>query len=650
MALALFIPRAQAAGALGGWSAEAGFALDLPPGWSVVRETPRCGATLRPPDARPGAVDLVVWRVSVGVVNVQGAATEHERLLGADMPYERLLSEPIQTRGAGEGLCVEGSAELPDGQRAASVFAVFLVGNRAYVVGTFADPSQLAAARRNLIDPIVGGLSLVPESAGPGLLAEVGPVSAPEPPDGATVPLSPPPGTGVRPADVQPADRDEGKESAWKSYEDPAGFSLDVPHGWSCEVHESVVRVSSADGAAVYLLPVLCTGADVGKVTAEGMVALALSRAGATKIVACRECGRTGRCVWVWAAVGADEGSVSGPFALVVDEPVGLLAGVMSPDGKAEEALRTGARIVASFRARFGGSVEQPGFTEASWTDPSGVLQCKPPEGWRLDGGVLTYDKAPAISLQGTRVGGSPAWFVWSQPIRPIFRDLTDAMRGLGFRDGDPYYAYDGVDRRMVLTRGAPSDVVERYLLAEKLLPGTSPRIVGEDTGGAGLNLLGPGDERSAVVSLIDSSGLRLEQAWCAVSQRTTEPSRGGWFWEAACLGFGGSPGEGLTAARALAATIRSARIGPEGDSAVTAPLQALIAQSTVVQTSLPWQHLLGQAAAVPAHLVAEGAPEGRQAYSVPDVASELWRNVAAGVVEPCKGAGMAARRAEAGG
>ncbi len=651
VALALFVATDQGATELSDWCEQAGFALELPPGWTVERETPGLGAALRPPDARPGTVDLVVWRVSVGVVNVQAAAAEHERLLGANMPCDRLRSEPIRTLRAGEGLYVEGSVELADGRRVTSLFATFLAGNRAYVVGTFADPEEVPAARRDRIDPIVRGLSLMPESLGPRPWTDAHPLPPPEPTGGTMAPLVPKPQTGVTRANVEPAEHARGTESALESYEGPAGFSLDVPRGWQCEVHGSVIRVSSPDGAAVYVLPVACTGTEVGRVAAEQMVAFALARAGAGDIVACRECGRAGRCTWVWAGVGADERAASGPFALVVDEPVGLLAGVVSPEGKAAQSLRTGAQIIASFRARFGGgNAEHPPAAETSWTDPSGVLEATPPEGWRLDGSVLTYDKAPAISLRGVRVDGPPAWFVWLQPIRPIFRDLTDAMHGLGFRDGDPYYAYDGVDRRMVLTRGTPSEVVGRYLVAEGLLPARSLRIVGREEGGAGLSILGSGDEGSALVSLIDSSGPQVEQAWCAVSQRTTQPSRGGWFWEAACLCFGGAAGEGLTAAHALEATIGSARVRPEGEDAIAAQLRALLARSAEVQASEPWQGLLGKAVVAPARLVAADAQGGGGAYSVPVAASELWRNVAAGVVEPCGGAEMTALRAETGG
>jgi hypothetical protein len=639
VALALFVRADPAAGELSDWSEEAGFSLQLPAGWTAERDMPGRGAVLRPPDAGQQAVELVVWRVSVGVVNVQGAAAEHERLLRARMPYERLRSEPISTAGAGEGLYVEGSVELADGGSAAALFAVFMSGDRAYVVGTFSELTDTKVSREKGIEPVLRGLFLGREVPSLEPWTEQTPRRPAEPPIAPVAPLVRQPGTGVTPADSGPADGHTPREGPSEPDDGGTWFSVDLLPEWQVEADRDLVCISSPGDAMALLLPVVCTGRDVGRAALEQAVVQMLTRAGAAEIVACRECSRDGTCAWVWSEVTVGGKIARGPFALVVEEPVGLLAGVVSPAEDPGADLRAAAHIIASFRARCDREVVEAGITPGNhWVDPSGALECTLPEGWEAEGGVLTYDGAPAISIRGRQVGGSRAWFTWLQPIRPVFRDLTESMRGLGFRDGDPYYAYDGVDRRMVMTRGAPAELVARYLLPTGLVLTESAKALGREESGDSLGLLGSGDERSAVVSIIDGSGTDAQQAWCAVSQRTTEPSRGGWFWEAACLAFGGCPGEGRLAARALEASVESAHVSEDCEGERAGRLRSLVQQAEMARSSTLWKRLVGGAAILPAGLADEGRQSGGDIGAVPEAASELWAGVAAGLVEPCKG------------
>ena len=643
LALALLVASAKADGELGDWCAEAGFALELPPGWAVEREVAGHGATLRAPAAERPLVEIVTWRVSVGVVRAEDAAAEHERVLGWRLRYERSESEPISTTGAGDGVYVEGTVELPDGSQAAALFAAFLGRSRAYVIGGFADMATTAVVRKECIEPVVQGLCLLPSEAlaGPGV--EPRPLPPREPGEGREQPIVRPPQTGVTPANADDTPgTGEGAggpnaEPVAGRHEDPAGFSLDLPRGWQCQAHGTLVWASSPDGAAAWFVPVRCIGGEAGSAAVEEAVGRGLSEMGSARLVACRRCGRDREGVWFWLRVNVDGRTVSGPSAMVQDGSNGLIAGVLSAGDPPDQSLRECAKVVASFSARVDGSeVARPAESGTPWTDSSGRLECAPPQNWRLEGGVSTYDGAPVVNIGGTRTAGPRAWFAWRQPIRPIFRDLTPAMRGLGFRDGDPYYAYDGADRRMVMTRGGPADLVQRYLLPQNLVPGKSLEILGEEEAPEALGILEPGEEISAIVSLTHAAGTRPEQAWCIVSQRTTQPSRGGWFWEAACLCFGGTWGEGLGAGRALQATIRSARTTGNGGAQADAQVQALLDRASAACRAPLWRELMGDAVVVPVLGEGVAAATAEATYVAPEAATRLWTDVAEGGALPC--------------
>jgi len=642
LALALLVTGAEADGELGDWCAEAGFALELPPGWTVEREVAGHGAMLRAQAAERPLVEIVTWRVSVGIVRAEDAAAEHERVLGWRLRYQRSRSEPISTVGAGDGAYVEGTVELPDGSQAAALFAIFLGRSRAYVIGSFADPATAAVVRKECIEPIVQALWLLPSEASVGPGAEPRSLPPPDPGGGREQPIVPNPQIGVTPANADDtpgtgaASGEPGPEPDVERHDDPAGFSLDLPRGWQCRVHGTLVWVSSPDGVIAWLVPALCIGGEVGSAAVEEAVGRGLGEVGSARLVGCRRCGRDREGVWFWLRVSMDGRTMSGPSAVVRDGANGLLAGVLSAGDLPEESLRECAKVVASFSARVDGSgVARPAESGAPWTDSSGRLECAPPPDWRLEGGVSTYDGAPAVNIGGTRTSGPRAWFAWRQPIRPIFRDLTSAMRGLGFRDGDPYYAYDGVDRRMVMTRGGPADLVRRYLLPHSLLPGNSLEILGEEEAPEALGILGPGEETSAVVSLTHARGTVPEQAWCIVSQRTTQPSRGGWFWEAACLCFGGTWGEGSGAGRALQATIQSAR-ATAGGAQADAQVQALLDRASAACRAPLWQELVGNAVVWPVLGEGVGAAPIAATYVAPEAATRLWRDVAEGGALPC--------------
>jgi hypothetical protein len=584
----------------GSWWPAAGFSLSLPPGWQIERDVPGQGLMLRPAAAGAPSVAVVTWRLSVGVSGPEGAAEEHERLLSAAMRYRRTRIEAIRAPGAGEGVVVEGVGVDAGGGERGSLFAAFVEGTRAYVVGTFAEPGALERARRDSLDPVLAGLSL---TGGAPALAPSHPLSPRRTTEPASVPAphteGGSPGSGVTPATSAPGNG---------TYTDPAGFSVGPPLGWRCSTEGMCIRASSPEGAGLLLAPVRCPQEAPGRVGVADLVAQCLGALDGVRLVSCEPLPADG-APWLRVSAEADGQALDGLFALSVQEGSGLLVGLLAPSGQLRSASRPACDALASFHAELP-DPPTPAVVDRGTTrrDLGGPLVLTPPDGWTLRGGQQTYDGKPVIAVEGRAADGSGGWFVWRQPVRPIFRELTEAMRRLGFRDGDPYYAYDGVDPRMVLSKGSASDLVAQRLLPEGLR-GTGDAAPGHEEALAGVRLLGRAGEE---VWLVETAG-----RWFIVSQASIGEERDGRFWEAACIGFGGTPGRQAEAARALQQVVRSATVSGSGDAPTRGGLEALIAVARTTVDSTAWTALVG-GPALPALPVRESGATVRRRYAVP--------------------------------
>jgi len=610
LALALSTVTAQDSG----WWSQAGFALNVPRGWQITRDVPDHGLTLRPAEAGAPSVSIVTWHMSVGVSGPEGAAEEHERLLAAAMRYRRLGVEAIRAPGVGEGVLVQGVAQGADGGEQGSLFAAFVAGTRAYVVGTFTKAGAFDRARNDYLEPVLSGFALT------GGAPAVGP----------SRPLSPGRATEASPT---PPPRTEGgstRESGTPAtstprgatYADPTGFSLAPPLGWRCAVEGNCVRVSSREGASLLLAPVRCPEGAPGWVEAADLIAECLGGLDGVRLVSCDRQPAAGGALWLRVKAEADGQALEGRFSLAATDGAGLLTGVLAPAGRMDATGGAAREVLASFQADLPDPrtpAAATGGTERR--DLGGPLVLAQPDGWTLLGGPAAYDRKPVIAIEGRATDGTNGWFVWQQPVRPMFRELTDAMRRLGFRDGDPYYAYDGIDPRMVLPRGPAADLVTRRLLPEALR-GTGDGPATREDPVSGLALLGRGGEQT---SLVETAG-----GWFVVSQAPIGEEREGRFWEAACLGFGGTPGHRAEAARALERVVRSATVPASADAATRAGLEALIAVTRAALDSTTWRELIG-GPALPALPTGKGAGAERRHYAVSAPVIEAWSLTSAG-------------------
>jgi len=653
LALSLLPVHEPAAGPTPG--ADTGLSLSLPGGWTVRQQIPGRGIVLDPPGGTAWPVEIAVWPVSVGVTTPELAAREHERIIGSRMQYRRLGQEPVVAQGMGEGVYVEGAAAPRDGREVTALFAVFLAGGKGYVVGTFAEPADAARARAALIDPILSALSLTGapprgqplRDSRPAL--PPGPPAGPEPSPAARPPTPSPAGSGA-PRPPTSAERGNTGGSAttpiaplatgdWTAYSHPVGFSLKVPPNWKCEVGRHVVRVSSPDGGGVSILPLVCSGSRLGSLAAEELVRCCLGDRIRPARLTWQSCGGDQRALWLRIEFEWEGRARTGVIGCTIEGSQGLAVAALSADSDLRDAVRVAGGIVASFRPQFTVLPATLPGESLDWTDPSGKLQCDVPEGWLVRGGVSTYDNRPWVSLRGSSVPGPRAWFAWSQPLRPIFRDLTPAMERLGFRDGDPYYSYQGSDRRAVLRMGPATDFVMRYLLPKGLLPLAAASAAVSETEVSGLPLLATPGEKARLVDLRAEGETELDFGSCLVSQAATEPSQPGGFWEAAVLAFGGAAGQRAAAGQALRAAMRSAHVAEKGpgETDEKAELGKLLHVGAHAAGAALWEALLGDVAFAPALDTQGPGPTGEIVFRAPASAAGMWYDIARGQSAGCE-------------
>jgi hypothetical protein len=536
------------------------------------------------------AVELVRWAVSVGVTDPVAAAAEHERVLGRRRPYERVSLHPIATAGAGEGLIVEGLTRQ-GGELAGVVFAVFLQSPHAYVLGFFCGPAEVQQAQERFLKPVLDSLRL------PGGVA-------------------PPPRTPdlVPPAGPSPA-------AIGAPVVDPAGFSLTKPPGWQVGVSDGAATVRSPRGVVIVLMPLACGDGVWGRAMVESLIVRCCLAAGVEPSQAATALGSEAGAQW-FSVSQADQAAL---FGLTAADGRALLAGVVAPPDELRAAIPQAAEVIASCKGWFGLSPSTQASPPAvGWRDPSAVLVSAAREGWTLRGGAVMYDQQPAVALRGSTDSG--AWFAWLQPLRPVFRELTPAMRALGFHDGDPYYAYDGVDPRVVLERGPADSLLSRYLLPQRLLPTDAPLAVGAAASVDDLRLLDDPAQTTQLVPLARPG----ERGWCLLAQGATPGARGDHFWEAALLGFGGPVGEELRAARALQHVVQTATVGDTAAPETRAVLGPILATAQEALRSAAWSGVAGEVSYVPLL----GRWDGLAPVSAPPWTAEAWGALARGQLQ----------------
>lgn len=250
--------------------------------------------------------------------------------------------------------------------------------------------------------------------------------------------------------------------AGWKTQQDPMGFSVTLPPGWSARGDRDSGRIelSGPGGAAMAVWPVFLENARLDPPTA-GLVAQRLMARLWPEVV------------WTGAApVGANAVRLAGRRgdALVVSAfawaaspkgTAGNLYAVTVPTARYAELADTFARILGSFRvvgapSAGGAATRQPAARYAKWMDPrENAFTLDVPEGWRTEGGMFRF------ASNDTRIGAvvdSPDGQIHVQigdAEVPPFTEPSQMLSATGFQEGTWYSP--GYGLRMLVRRFLPA-------------------------------------------------------------------------------------------------------------------------------------------------------------------------------------------------
>ena len=239
--------------------------------------------------------------------------------------------------------------------------------------------------------------------------------------------------------------------AGWKAYQDPIGFNLALPPGWSARGDPSLGRVdlSGPGGAVLVVWPVFVENVQLQPATASLVAQRLTARlwpnvmwSGATPVGmnAVRLVGRRGDAALVsaFAWVNSPRGTA------------GTFYAATAPRDRYAELADTFSRILASFRAagppETQGSAPRPAPVRyVKWMDPrENAFAVEVPEGWRVAGGMFR------AASNDTRVGvtaDSPDNQISLQlgdPSLPVFIEPDQQMVAAGFYEGRWYTPVPG--------------------------------------------------------------------------------------------------------------------------------------------------------------------------------------------------------------
>lgn len=263
----------------------------------------------------------------------------------------------------------------------------------------------------------------------------------------------------------------------WGTHEDPAGFVVQIPIGWSASGDRSSGRVeaSGPEGQAVFIWPLFVPGA------LDPSSAPAVLQAVAAKLVPQAQ----------WEPARASSSSARAHGRDGDREAVAVLTWAVSPKGSAVFAYVTAApaaryrdeeetfaRILGSFRVA-GAPVEEAAAAAPSfvpWRDPrESAFTIEVPSGWRVQGGLFraaSVDTRPAIEMVSPdgeiRVTGG-------DPELPPFTEPTPMLQMTGFTEGSWYSPGYGVN--MMVRRYATGLAFAREYVAGKVAAGCADLV-----------------------------------------------------------------------------------------------------------------------------------------------------------------------------
>lgn len=261
----------------------------------------------------------------------------------------------------------------------------------------------------------------------------------------------------------------------------------------------------------------------------------------------------------------------SSPVARV--SPAAAMAGASTARPKAEAAPVAAASSGGS--KPVGGPVvalpASSGPTVGWVSDDQGLLRVKVPVGWKVSVSVTTGPALPALCVHGVHSKDPSLRFAWVQPSLPRYRDLSQLLVAMGYREWQAYKdAASGEVLVVAKRRGA------RRLLEDVVLPGSDGglhtwQILDAQPSAAAAGLAGGGDGVVAHVTGLSEHG--AVEGWYSVATGTPA-GQSAQTWVGAWLAAVGPKGE----RRALEALVQAVAGASVVHSQASDELRSLVA------------------------------------------------------------------------
>jgi hypothetical protein len=169
------------------------------------------------------------------------------------------------------------------------------------------------------------------------------------------------------------------------------------------------------------------------------------------------------------------------------------------------------------------------------------ALRVPAPPGWSLTVKTADCPGGPAIVVHGQCVAEPSERFVWVQPGVPGYREFTQLLQAMGYREWQPYKDAGGNRTLTLAARRTPARFLEQIVLPESPAKLLTWQILDAQASSSAADLVGGPDGLVAHV-LAGSEGGAAE-GWFSVATGTPD-GQPSYIWVGAWLGAIAKPGD----------------------------------------------------------------------------------------------------------
>lgn len=378
-----------------------------------------------------------------------------------------------------------------------------------------------------------------------------------------------------------------------EAYQSPLGFTLQRPARWNVAVNDGYIEIaqptedgSGKPGAAVLIWPLTgLTGSQDPAGLARKLLATWSIAAVGTDGLAIRQSNQGVVLAGTVGATGAGRRLVA---CCWTRGESGLLTALAIRPEDFTASLPTCLKILASFQAGPWWIQRRDVPQTVIWQDPSSNLRAPVPSGWKVRGGLQSFNGMCSLYLEGTSQDERRLSFLWQQPIVPLFHELTQMLRNLGWQEGDKYLSNPGDQQVRILTRLSPQDFLTKYWLQTPQQRLDEVVLDKFDMQAQTTSLLPGENSVGAVAVLHGQTGGKVRQRYCVVATANAPSGVGGNCWQAGVLQCEAPTGALDEALEALRTAVNGAEIAAGSTVEQVAAAQQLLQGARQALAALP--------------------------------------------------------------